>query len=1285
MDWPLERNGRDLFAREPPLRELLKLSAPSNLSARNMEDALVRVISKHSLYPIYLLQTLVSLRGERWRTDGSAVSCRKSRMESWPSLLACLHPSTRRRSATETSVDTPSNDEKLFKKSATDHLDSKTTRARTFTEGCGIPHATSLPAESTGDKDLPPETTGVARKFRSAVSRVALAVRPTLIRTRVAEDVAQATSECDKDLEASLMPPGRTRPGIAEIAFDSGSSQYCLISHAAFPEQMLERIVKPEWGLRNPNLILSIMGGAGNMNLPPDKFDLEGFSQGLVEAATRTSGWVITGGTASGVMDIVGKAMQRHDKQRQVPCLGITPYGALTCKWRDLINSAYDPDFSAVTKVDAAAAKPAEGAPPETDGNIPLAALQDNHSHFIICDNGEVGSKAFGTEIQFRTKFEEFVTRGVNAGGLRTRVPRVMILVNGGKISLISLVQAINTGCPLVVCRGTGRIADVICRILEKPCVAETDDEIDEESGSEKDEDAQFRQALDLAVKEFMPKDTLSPEDVANFQTIVRSQMVEIYTINDRFEDVVLRAVLGNAIAMCASRSRENVGVWQQLSLAVQWGCEGYYDRLGQRLVQERGGSERGPEAAIRLIFKELVGFGSRDAKTPITLVRSVRENAGVLVTWLLQHYLKQMDQFEVNCDTLPPEKEGKPCVHWSRLGFQESWKSLEGLLLWSIEKEAPSSVLETIWSYMEDPVHAALVAASACRDTAEREHFYASYQDGLAKKELDDAADRFERLACLVLEDLALSGKGVDYLFRESARWQVRGEGRTCFQLAHALGCKAFVSATFYRLAVDLYWMTPVPFQINKKQLDAQFLRWWPFLSLLWNFKACGFPLWEFLSIPSIQAWTHGLARAIFVGLYSYAVFYRLLTFSGVSLVEVLLFLWGLGLGQVEIKQLQNNGFQAYIHDFWNFLDSLHITVLLGCLVLGVLLTDKNEEMNEVEHLLEVTHAMNLLPCWIRVLQILQQSEYFGTLLLTIFGMAKDAVKFFILVVIFCFGFSCAITPILFTQSAERDEQGLTWAFWTIVGNLDDKALNKLDSLTPVTRFIANILVYTLALVCNVLLVNLLIAVMNSTYEQNQAVSQTSWAFFRVEAVLEFDHESILPPPLNLLEPFLNRQASSGQDQQQLGRRRSEQRMHAEMSITRRDLKDAQQRAFRAINLEEDMGESASLRAELAELRIRNQELAQRNRDLEGLAASYLLERPAPSADLQIPVPSSPNAGVLRRNRRLSTVVSQGLAAADSGDSPTHRTRSLWAPVMSRSLSGASQTLGQRSLSHIR
>ena len=30
---------------------------------------------------------------------------------------------------------------------------------------------------------------------------------------------------------------------------------------------------------------------------------------------------------------------------------------------------------------------------------------------------------------------------------------------------------------------------------------------------------------------------------------------------------------------------------------------------------------------------------------------------------------------------------------------------------------------------------------------------------------------------------------------------------------------------------------------------------------------------------------------------------------------------------------------------------------------------------------------------------------------------------------------------------------EGLTWAFWTIVGNLDEKALNKLSSLESGTR----------------------------------------------------------------------------------------------------------------------------------------------------------------------------------------------------------------------------------------
>eukprot|EP00913_Durusdinium_trenchii_P002682 g2481.t1 len=121
-------------------------------------------------------------------------------------------------------------------------------------------------------------------------------------------------------------------------------------------------------------------GGAGNMK-PSEKFDIVCFSKGLVEAATRTCAWVITGGTASGVMDIVGKergpgvgAMQKHDKQRQVPCIGISPFGALTSKWRGLLEKQTEDTPIKQMKVDAAEA---QSQSPEKEGKITLAALQD--------------------------------------------------------------------------------------------------------------------------------------------------------------------------------------------------------------------------------------------------------------------------------------------------------------------------------------------------------------------------------------------------------------------------------------------------------------------------------------------------------------------------------------------------------------------------------------------------------------------------------------------------------------------------------------------------------------------------------------------------------------------------------------------------------------------------------------------------------------------------------------------------------------------------------------------
>jgi len=751
-----------------------------------------------------------------------------------------------------------------------------------------------------------------------------------------------------------------------------------------------------------------------------------------------------------------------------------------------------------------------------------------------------------------------------------------------------------------------------------------------------------FDEEYDNAVDEHMRSEmqSLTDADRESTRQIIESGWVEVYTISKRLEDVVLRAVLGSP---SAGTQRRAVGVQKQLMLAVQWGCTDYFDTLGKQLAQECGGERSGPAKAISIIFQELTGVWkscgteSRQSEMP--------ESSGALVAWLLKNHLKQMDAFEITEETL-----GR--IDWHRLGGSQISRSLEGLLLWCIEQDAPASVLETIWMYMEDPAHAGLVAASACRERGVSRFGSASYSDTVARANLDSIADRFERLAVLLLEELATTGKGIEYLFQESHRYN----SYNCFRLAHHLGCKKFVSATFYRLAVDHYWRTPLPFSFREPQLGVEYLKPWNLLRLLFNPWEGNVPVGQLMSIPYIKCCTHGISRCTFIALYSHAVFYGLTYRRGFSVVEVLLFLWGLGFGMVEVNQYRQKGSaSAYFSDFWNVLDALVIVSLLVALLLGWSLPDSYDE---TARFLEVIHALNLLPTWIRVGQVLQLDQELGTLFLTMGGMCKDALRFLVLVSIVCLGFSCALTPMLF-KGEERESQGLLWTFWTIVGSIDEKALAKIrvdggeatgklsDGPGPSPGPLTHVLFYTLLLVANVLLVNLLIAVMNSTYERNMENSQTEWAFYRVQTVLEFDEWADLPPPLNLLQLLSwprSRSPSEGEPQGGWTQCRKE------LTVNKRDLKDSQQKAIATVGLEEDAGEISVLRADNAELRRRNAELLRRREELEGLAANFLIEnsglpsRPAPAPA----TPSSAGEAFTGRRRQTEPLLQRQVTAPE-------------------------------------
>jgi len=139
----------------------------------------------------------------------------------------------------------------------------------------------------------------------------------------------------------------------------------------------------------------------------------------------------------------------------------------------------------------------------------------------------------------------------------------------------------------------------------------------------------------------------------------------------------------------------------------------------------------------------------------------------------------------------------------------------------------------------------------------------------------------------------------------------------------------------------------------------------------------------------------------------------------------------------------------------------------------------------------------------------------------MTLFDMCSDALYFFVLLAMFCCTMSLALTPILYT-SQERAEVGISWSLWSIFGNIPHAALERAESLPLLLRCLSLLLLYVLALGSNVLLANLLIALMNNTYNRYQEASKTHWAYSQAEAVLEFDDISPLPSPLNLFNKLL-------------------------------------------------------------------------------------------------------------------------------------------------------------------
>lgn len=92
-------------------------------------------------------------------------------------------------------------------------------------------------------------------------------------------------------------------------------------------KESLSKVIKTKWNLKLPNLIISITGGAQSFEFKNDlKEKLKSQIREIILNTVVSIGcWIITGGTNTGIMELVGKALNETKLNENI-VLGIATY-----------------------------------------------------------------------------------------------------------------------------------------------------------------------------------------------------------------------------------------------------------------------------------------------------------------------------------------------------------------------------------------------------------------------------------------------------------------------------------------------------------------------------------------------------------------------------------------------------------------------------------------------------------------------------------------------------------------------------------------------------------------------------------------------------------------------------------------------------------------------------------------------------------------------------------------------------------------------------------------------
>uniref|UniRef100_A0A6Q2YH30 Transient receptor potential cation channel, subfamily M, member 2 n=1 Tax=Esox lucius TaxID=8010 RepID=A0A6Q2YH30_ESOLU len=790
------------------------------------------------------------------------------------------------------------------------------------------------------------------------------------------------------------------------------TGKYVRVSSDTKPE-VLYQLLTEHWKLPPPNLIISVTGGAKNFYMKPQL--KAQFRRGLIKVAQTTGAWIITGGTHTGVMKHTGQAVRdyilsNNSTEGQIVTIGIATWGVIHNR-KPLVHP--QGRFPAYYSQDV-----------QTQGH--MSCLDNNHSHFLLVDDGTNGR--YGVEIELRSRLERLISQqplGNKESGVR--IPVVCVVLEGGPGTLNTIYMAMLNGTPCVVLEGSGRLADVIAHVAGFPVAKVT------------------LSLIHQLLKRFFC------QEYASFTEL----MVIEWT----------KKVISNRSS--GSEGRES---WErQLELAVAWNR---VDIAKSDIFTEE--SQWKSSDLHEAMFSALLGNKHQ-------FVRLFLEN-GVCLRQFLQ-------------------EDTTLCHLYTHLPTSCFFLRL---LVKRIQTERTAAPLNISLRLVSDEIRHLLgsftqplyplpgLAITSHRDPVRDLFLWAILQN---KKELAEIA--WEQVGVFSECHSCDEDRARRMLIRSSPSWG----HTTCLRLALEANDKSFIAHSGVQTLLTQIWCGEL---------------------------AVDNPLWRVL--------------LCMVKFYWNIVFYFgfLLLFSVVLMIdfqttpswrECLLYVWIFSLVCEEIRQAK-----MYIKDMWNILDVLSILLFIIGLVFRL--------TTSLFYAGKVILCIDFIIFCLRLMAIFIVSKTLGPKIIIVKRMILDMFFFLFLLSIWVLAFGVAKQGILI-----NNEDRLNWIvrgavyepYLIIFGNMPSDidttqfdisacTVNGTDPLKPkcpvlnedqrpaFPEWLTIILLCVYLLFANILLLNLLIAIFNYTFQEVQDNTDNIWKFQRYELIKEYYSRPALPPPFILL-----------------------------------------------------------------------------------------------------------------------------------------------------------------------